>query len=507
MKKNSARSTNSGSANAAPNGSGQSPQVKTCGLHQFTCDEVQLVRDHLLSWYDKNKRDLPWRSLTASEKDKNRRGYAVWVSEVMLQQTQVATVVGYYNKWMKKWPTLLELSRATLEEVNETWAGLGYYSRARRLHEGSKKVVNEMNGEMPINSTDLVKHLPGVGKYTAAAIASIAFNEPTGVVDGNVVRVLSRLRIIAADSTTSLAVDAFWKLVGELIDTDHPGDFNQAMMELGATVCTPKTPQCVSCPVKDVCLAYRQVESSTLDKKNKGLRSYFQAKGDETEVNSCQETSKDIEDLVGQECQLCLPNDESWNQDIGVCNYPRKKKLKEVRQEKVAVCILEYQENQENEESMVFICKRPATGLLAGLWEFPNVIIEPGLSEKDKKALVEKLLQEEFRVVLTGEEKQVNLGEVVHIFSHLHHTYDVQTIVLTEKPSLLIGESVNGRSAKWVSKSGFLESAVSVAMKKVFNLYNDDCDSKNKPTGKKRKYGGKDESRKQRVLESYFVKK
>lgn len=362
----------------------------------------------------------------------------------------------------------------------------------------SLQVVNKMDGEMPENAADLVKSLPGVGKYTAAAIASIAFNQPSGVVDGNVVRVLSRLRIIGSNSSTSPAVDAFWMLVSELIDTDHPGDFNQAMMELGATVCTPKAPQCISCPVKDVCLAHKQVENSALDKKSKGLRSYFQHK-------SSQETSKDIEDLVGQECPLCLPNDGSWNQDIGVRNYPRKQKLKEARQERVAVCILESQKNEGSGEPMVFICKRPATGLLAGLWEFPNVIIEPDLSEKDKKALVEKLLKDEFRVVLNGEEKQVSLGEVQHIFSHIHHTYVVQTMVLTGNPPLLPGESVKGRSTKWVSKSEFLQSAVSTAMKKVFNLYNKvDC-PKSKATGKKRKHEEKDESRKQRVLESYFV--
>lgn len=140
MKSNRAKSINHGSANAAAKESTGSPQSKTCAIHQFTSDEIQLVRAQLLAWYDKNKRDLPWRRLTAIEKDKNQRGYAVWVSEVMLQQTQVATVISYYNKWMEKWPTLEKLSCATLEEVNELWAGLGYYSRARRLYEGSKKV-------------------------------------------------------------------------------------------------------------------------------------------------------------------------------------------------------------------------------------------------------------------------------------------------------------------------------------------------------------------------------
>lgn len=140
MKSNSAKSSSSSSDDALAPERRKSAQCKTCRLHQFTFNEAQSVRDSLLQWYDKNKRDLPWRRITAKEKDRNRRGYAVWVSEVMLQQTQVATVVDYYNKWMERWPTLQDLSRATLEEVNEMWAGLGYYSRARRLHEGSKKV-------------------------------------------------------------------------------------------------------------------------------------------------------------------------------------------------------------------------------------------------------------------------------------------------------------------------------------------------------------------------------
>ena len=366
-----------------------------------------------------------------------------------------------------------------------------------------------MHGEMPENAENLVKYLPGVGKYTAGAIASIAFNEPTGVVDGNVVRVLSRLRIIGSVSSSSPTVDAFWKLVSDLIDKNQPGNFNQAMMELGATVCTPKIPQCKKCPVQEVCLAYKQAESLAHEKKGAGLRSYLQSNVEKTEQKNVKNTYMypDIEDLGSRECELCLPDDGSWKKDLGVCNYPRKQKLKEARQEKVAVCILESQEQGKNDEPMLFICKRPATGLLAGLWEFPNVIVASDVSEESKKAEIHKFLRDEFEVVLNGEEKKVSLGEVQHIFSHIHHTYIVQKIVVVGKPSSLTSESASGRSTKWVTMSEFSEAAVSTAMKKVFNLYKNNGHQCNRSSGIKRKHANENESRKQRVLESFFQRK
>jgi A/G-specific adenine glycosylase len=179
----------------------------SCSQHLFASDSstISPLRASLLSWYDANKRTLPWRTIAAEEKNDEIRGYAVWVSEVMLQQTQVATVIEYYKRWMKKWPTAEDLSKATLEEVHEIWAGLGYYSRGKRLWEGAKKVTEELNGSMPRKAAALEKELPGVGKYTASAIASIAFKQPVGVVDGNVIRVFTRMRIIGAESTSKVS--------------------------------------------------------------------------------------------------------------------------------------------------------------------------------------------------------------------------------------------------------------------------------------------------------------
>uniref|UniRef100_A0A8B9VX94 Adenine DNA glycosylase n=1 Tax=Anas zonorhyncha TaxID=75864 RepID=A0A8B9VX94_9AVES len=221
--------------------------------------EVEALRGRLLAWYDQSKRDLPWRALAVTEPDVNRRAYAVWVSEIMLQQTQVATVIDYYNRWMQKWPTLQALAEASLEEVNELWAGLGYYSRGKRLQEAARKVVSELAGQMPRTAEELQKLLPGVGRYTAGAIASISYGQATGVVDGNVIRVLCRLRCIGADPSSPPVIDRLWAMANALVDRSRPGDFNQALMELGATVCTPKAPLCGECPVKQHCRARLRV--------------------------------------------------------------------------------------------------------------------------------------------------------------------------------------------------------------------------------------------------------
>lgn len=294
-------------------------------FHDFKENEVILCRKELLEWYYKNKRDLPWRKQVKVE-DRNQRAYGVWVSEIMLQQTQVATVIDYYNKWMKKWPTLQALSLASLEEVNQLWSGLGYYSRGRRLHEAAKKVVEENGGIMPESADHLLKELPGVGKYTAAAIASIAFLEATGLVDGNVVRVLSRLRAIGANSADPQIIEAFWELANKLVDPDQPGDFNQGLMELGATVCTPKSPSCATCPLQSLCYAYSQTQKNDTKLTNKFV------------LNSKMDKIVDIE-CVADDCRFCIPASDSWDSNLGVTNYPRKPKKKAPREERTAVFI------------------------------------------------------------------------------------------------------------------------------------------------------------------------
>lgn len=195
-------------------------------------------RGQLLAWFDRHKRDLPWR--------KDRDPYRVWLSEVMLQQTRVAAVREHYLRFLKRFPTIQKLAAARESSVLAAWSGLGYYRRARMLHAAARKAVGELAGEFPGSAAEL-RALPGIGRYTAAAVASIAFGEPVAVVDGNVERVLQRL------SGTPIVGEAIWRRAQELLDPERPGDFNQALMELGATVCLPRQPKCLLCPVSDLC--------------------------------------------------------------------------------------------------------------------------------------------------------------------------------------------------------------------------------------------------------------
>ena len=206
-------------------------------------------RARLLTWYDTHARDLPWRQRTSSTEQsstKPRDPYPVWLSEIMLQQTRVAAVIAHYHEFLRRFPAVEKLARAQEPAVLAAWSGLGYYRRARMLHAAAKVVVRERGGKFPATAEEL-RALPGIGRYTAAAIASIAFGEPVAVVDGNVERVLQRV------SGQRLAGEEFWLAAETLLDRTRPGDFNQAMMELGATVCTPRSPACLTCPVVDLC--------------------------------------------------------------------------------------------------------------------------------------------------------------------------------------------------------------------------------------------------------------
>ncbi|MGH9495002.1 MAG: A/G-specific adenine glycosylase [Candidatus Sulfotelmatobacter sp.] len=195
-------------------------------------------RSRLLAWYDAHARDLPWR--------KSRDPYRVWVSEIMLQQTRVAAVIEHYHEFLRRFPTVQKLAAAREASVLAAWSGLGYYRRARMMHASAKVIVREREGKFPGTAAEW-RDLPGIGRYTSAAIASIAFGEAIAVVDGNVERVLQRIR------GAVLSDGEVWDKAEELLDRERPGDFNQAMMELGATVCTPRAPACLTCPVVDLC--------------------------------------------------------------------------------------------------------------------------------------------------------------------------------------------------------------------------------------------------------------
>ena len=280
----------------------------------FAPQEAQYLRDHLLTWYRQHRRHLPWRgdpppytgveevlAATATAIASTAvttlptvpttlptvptTPYSSWVCEIMSQQTRVETVVKYHTVWMARFPTVQSLAIATEEEVNKYWAGLGYYRRARFLHQGSKYVMEHHEGQLPQTIAEL-KKIPGIGPYTAGAIASIAFGVYAPLVDGNVVRVLSRLRAFGGNPKHAPLIEGCWEVATRLVeggrvvdaglqgdraakeDNDspvlfHPGDFNQSLMELGATICSPKLPKCPLCPVREVCRAFAEVHTTT----------------------------------------------------------------------------------------------------------------------------------------------------------------------------------------------------------------------------------------------------
>lgn len=255
----------------------------------------------LLRWYQRNKRVLPWRGLAA------RSAYAVWVSEIMLQQTRVETVIPYFEKWMRLFPTVQALATATEQDVLNAWEGLGYYSRARNLHKAAKIVAEEYQGEMP-RDPDALRQLPGIGRYTLGAISSIAFGMDVAALDGNIKRVYSRIFDVDLPVDSTAGEKLLWRLAEDNLPKGHAGDYNQALMDLGATICVPKNPRCLICPVMELCQA-----------RQKGLQD----------------------------------------------QRPVLKPKKEVPHYVHAAAVI-------IERKRVLLSQRPSQGLLGGMWEFPN---------------------------------------------------------------------------------------------------------------------------------------
>ncbi|OPY84266.1 MAG: putative A/G-specific adenine glycosylase YfhQ [Syntrophus sp. PtaU1.Bin208] len=260
----------------------------------------------LLSWYDKNKRLLPWRTTVDP--------YAIWLSEIMLQQTQVEAVIPYYRRFLEQFPTIQELARAPLEAVLKAWENMGYYSRARNLHAAARLVMDSHGGQLPENPAEL-RALPGIGPYTAGAILSIAFGKPLPAVDGNVKRVLSRLFAVDRPLDVGSTQQFISALAEKLVPIKEPGLFNSALMELGALVCRPGIPQCTRCPLTSICLAH------------------------------------------AGECQHLLPVTGSR------ANRPHRE---------AGAVILRDSQNR------LLIVQRPAAGFLGGLWKFPGGMLSPG---------------------------------------------------------------------------------------------------------------------------------
>lgn len=269
--------------------------------------DIKFFQRKLLNWFQNNQRSLPWRD--------KYEPYQVWISEIMLQQTQVKTVLPYFECWMKELPTVQLVAGAEEDKILKLWEGLGYYSRARNIQKTAKQIIEKHNGEFPSDYEDILA-LPGVGQYTASAIPSIAFNQGLPVVDGNVIRVLSRLFFYTKNTRLSEAEKQMWEWAKEILPEGKARDFNQALMEFGALQCTPAVTDCTPCPLKARCQAYRK-------------------------------------SMVDQ-----LPDRGS------------KKKSKNI---KVAIAVIK-------KDDKVFIQKRPTVGLMAGLWEFPGGKVEEGES-------------------------------------------------------------------------------------------------------------------------------
>jgi len=212
----------------------------------------------LLGWFSAEKRDLPWR--------RSRDPYAIWVSEVMLQQTQVATVIPFYAKWLERFPGVAELARAPLEDVLGIWQGMGYYSRARTLHRAAKIVHEQHGGRLP-RTREALREIPGFGPYTSGAVARLAFQERVPAVDGNVARVIARVLKLPGHSGDPKLRETVTRILEKAVPPDSPGDFNQALMELGATICRPLNPKCGQCPVAKKCLSRGKITAAKRPKK------------------------------------------------------------------------------------------------------------------------------------------------------------------------------------------------------------------------------------------------
>ena len=330
-------------------------------------ENISQIQESLLQWWDRSHADLPWRH--------NKDPYAIWVSEIMLQQTQIATVIPYFERWMARFPTVQALADASLDDVLKLWEGLGYYSRARNLHAAAQMVVAEWNGRLPQTAAELMK-LKGIGRYTAGAIASIAFNEPAPVLDGNVIRILSRLTDLPHDVTQTGTKNALWQLSAKLVPDQRPGDFNQALMELGQQLCLPAKPMCLLCPLSSHCLA-----------RQRGTQ---------------------------LERPVRPPRQRTPHYDV------------------VAGIIWQNKKEVGSPTGKFLIAQRPLDGLLGGLWEFPGGKQET--NETLPQTLVREIQEELAIKIVAGD----FLTSVKHAYTHFRITlHTFHAYYLSGKPQHL----------------------------------------------------------------------
>ncbi len=321
------------------------------------------IAEALLYWQRAHLRTLPWRNAPAGQ----RSPYAVWVSEIMAQQTRLATAETYFMRWMARFPTIHALADAELQEVLKLWEGLGYYARARNLHKAARMVVQEHGGVLPCTRTELLS-LPGIGDYTAGAILSLAYGQPEPILDGNVKRVLSRLYDIETSIDDSSTVKRLWRLSEDLVRAagTNAGAFNEALMELGALVCNPRAPHCDLCPVLQYCFAYA---SDTVD-------------------------SRPV----------------------------RRERMRTPYYDVTAAVVWQ----GEPHDSQLLIAQRPLDGMLGGLWEFPGGKVEP--SDASFAACLQREIQEELAIEIDVLEP---ITQVQHAYTHFRitlHAFHAQLI-------------------------------------------------------------------------------
>ena len=327
---------------------------------KWTDKETKEFQDQFIQWYEQEKRNLPWRY--------NRDPYRIWISEIMLQQTRVDTVIDYFYRFMEWFPTIEELANAPEEKLLKAWEGLGYYSRARNIQAAAKQIMSEFDGKMP-QTPEEISSLKGIGPYTTGAIASIAFGLPEPAVDGNVMRVVSRLFCIEADIAKASSRKIFDEAMRKIIDEKHPGEFNQAMMDLGSAICTPTSPKCEACPIQAFCLANKR-----------GIQTSFPVK-------------------------------------------TKKAKPKDVYYISAAL---------QNHSGAYYFEERDSQKLLANMWTFPMMEVTQEEYERLKKEWETKPEIDLFDDLVAEEEQNLpfekqelfvwqtrHLGEVTHIFSHL----------------------------------------------------------------------------------------
>jgi A/G-specific adenine glycosylase len=308
----------------------------------------------LLDWFHENAADLPWR--------RDRDPYYVWLSEIMLQQTQVTTVIRYYKRFLEAFPSIAVLADASLDDVLKLWEGLGYYSRARNLHRSSQIIMSEWGGELPRTARELLT-LPGIGRYTAGAIASLAYGEVVPVLDGNVIRIFTRLFDIDEDVTQGSVQRRLWEIAESLVPQTNPGPYNEALMELGRMICKPRSPLCIECPIASHCRAF----------------------------------------------------------EAGVQHSrPVKKRRKPVPHYDVAAGVIH---GKDGHSGRILIAQRTAEGLLGGLWEFPGGKREDGESMPET---LRRELKEELGISVEVGQFLVKVRHAFTHFRITLHAYECQ---------------------------------------------------------------------------------